>query len=348
MDAVSDVLPKRRSRAGRLLTSSRVPRKFRDTPPQAPVHVMPAPPPIPNLIRRVILHVRDSFRTGVNQFGVLREYLHRPSYDPDIFLKPEDLANFTTEPLSIPVERPARTFDPPWPFENMSKYLLMTWHNTGSSQKTERELTRLAKEVLGVPDFKPEDLGSFDAHRENKRLDNAFTAEEISAPFSDDGWREVTVDIEVPVPIANTPPRKFAIPGLHHRSIIQVIKETWGSATSSQFHFTPFRRIHLNPDTQEETRIFDEVYTSEAFEVAHNKLQNQDPEPGCKLERVVAGLMFWSDSTTLTSFSTAKVWPIYMYFANLSKYTRAKPNSGACHHIAYIPSVTIPVYSGAL
>jgi hypothetical protein len=309
---------------------------------------MPAPPPIPNLIRRVILHVRDSFRTGVNQFGVLREYLHRPSYDPDIFLKPEDLANFTTEPPSIPVERPARTFDPPWPFENMSKYLLMTWHNTGSSQKTERELTRLAKEVLGVPDFKPEDLGSFDAHRENKRLDNAFTAEEISAPFSDDGWREVTVDIEVPVPIANTPPRKFAIPGLHHRSIIQVIKETWGSATSSQFHFTPFRRIHLNPDTQEETRIFDEVYTSEAFEVAHNKLQNQDPEPGCKLERVVAGLMFWSDSTTLTSFSTAKVWPIYMYFANLSKYTRAKPNSGACHHIAYIPSVTIPVYSGAL
>ena len=119
----------------------------------------------------------------------------------------------------------------------------MTWHNTGSNQKTERELTRLVKEVLEVPDFKPEDLGSFDAHRENQRLNNAFAAdsEEISAPFSDDGWREVTVDIEVPVPIAKTPPRKFVVPGLHHRSIIQVIKETWGSATSSQLHFTPFR-----------------------------------------------------------------------------------------------------------
>ena len=48
--------------------------------------------------------------------------------------------------------------------------------------------------------------------------------------------------------------------------------------------------------------------------------------------------MFWSDVTHLTSFGTAKMWPIYMLFGELSKYIRARPNSGATTHLAYIPS----------
>jgi hypothetical protein len=50
----------------------------------------------------------------------------------------------------------------------MTKYLLMNWYNTGSSQKTEKELTSLAKEVIGALQFLLQDLGNFDAHRENK------------------------------------------------------------------------------------------------------------------------------------------------------------------------------------
>jgi hypothetical protein len=72
---------------------------------------------------------------------------------------------------------------------------------------------------------------------------------------------------------------------------------------------------------------------------AHNTLQKQPNEPGCKLEKVITGLMFWSDTMHLASFGNAKVWPIYMYFANLSKYVQARPDAGACHHVAYIPSV---------
>jgi hypothetical protein len=48
--------------------------------------------------------------------------------------------------------------------------------------------------------------------------------------------------------------------------------------------------------------------------------------------------MFWSDATHLAAFGTAKMWPIYMTFGNLSKYIRCKPNSGAIKHLAYIPS----------
>jgi len=49
--------------------------------------------------------------------------------------------------------------------------------------------------------------------------------------------------------------------------------------------------------------------------------------------------MFWSDTTHLANFGTAKLWPIYMFFGNLSKYTRAEPSSHACYHVAYIPSL---------
>ena len=68
------------TQAGRPVRNYRRPRRFDDVPPDPPASIEP-PPPILNIVRRVILHVRDSFRTGVNQFGILREYLHRPSYD---------------------------------------------------------------------------------------------------------------------------------------------------------------------------------------------------------------------------------------------------------------------------
>jgi hypothetical protein len=302
----------------------------------------------------VVLHVRDFMRTAANVFGLLREYHHRPSYDPDEHLTPENLANFNTShdsPSPTPGNAPHGTSHPPppWPFENMSKFLLMNWANSGSTQKTEAEITRLGKEVLSSPDFKVEDLGSFDAHREHKRMDEAFAAVRSEAPFSRDGWREVTVDIQIPVASRTKPPpssRTFSIPGLHYRSLVEVIKASWSENMAKRFHLSPFKRIHINPKTKAETRVYDEAYTSDVWIEAHDNLQKQPNEPGCQLEKVIAGLMFWSDSTHLTSFGTAKVWPLYLYFANLSKYIRAQPNSGACHHVAYIPYVSILIFSG--
>jgi hypothetical protein len=60
---------------------------------------------------------------------------------------------------------------------------------------------------------------------------------------------------------------------------------------------------------------------------------------GCSLERVIAGLMFFSDATHLANFGTAKAWPLYLYFGNLTKYARSSPKSGACHLVGFLPSV---------
>jgi len=117
------------------------------------------------------------------------------------------------------------------------------------------------------------------------------------------------------------------------------LKAALVEVTAARFHLFPFKRIWRLPSDQE-VRCFDEVYTSDAFIEDNVKLQKQQNEPGCRLEKVILGLMFWSDSTHLASFGNAKVWPIYLYIANLSKYIRAKPNLAASHHVAYIPSVS--------
>jgi hypothetical protein len=67
---------------------------------------------------------------------------------------------------------------------------------------------------------------------------------------------------------------------------------------------------------------------------AHSSLP-ANPE----FETVVAAFMFWSDSTHLANFGSASLWPLYTFFGNQSKYIRAKPNSHAARHQAYIPSL---------
>ncbi|EGO00222.1 hypothetical protein SERLA73DRAFT_53026, partial [Serpula lacrymans var. lacrymans S7.3] len=53
------------------------------------------------------------------------------------------------------------------------------------------------------------------------------------------------------------------------------------------------------------------------------------------LQHVVAGLMLWSNATQLTYSSSSKLWPLYVHFANESKYYCTKPSCNLCHYAAY-------------
>ncbi len=50
--------------------------------------------------------------------------------------------------------------------------------------------------------------------------------------------------------------------------------------------------------------------------------------------------------THLATFGTAKVWPIYMLFGNISKYICCQPNSGATKHLTYIPHFSNSLHDG--
>ena len=318
------------------------PAQFQDILPEPP-RAIPVPVPQPRL-PAIYLMVTNPLKTALNSFGLFRQYLFHPSHDPDAFTDPSDLSNVTTRtPPPLPSKSKEVDDDPPWPFANMSVWRLMRWVNTGSKSKSEGEVNCLVNDVLNAPDFQVEDLHNFNTHRENLRLDTANRANLL-----EDNFQVASITIQVPTgqPDNLSPPRTYSVPGLHYRKLLNVIKATFQNPLSRQFHFTPFSLTHRSPITNKEQRVYGELYNSDEFINEHKRVQNRSPppqdDPGCKLEKVIAALMFWSDSTHLTNFRTAALWPIYLFFGNLSKYTRSQPSSGACNHLAYIPSVRIP------
>ena len=317
----------------------RAPAQFQDTLPEPPQPVFLPRSRLPT----VYLIVTNPLKTALNSFGIFRQYLFHPSHDPDALVNPSDLSNLPTHHPSLPLTKSKETDrDPPWPFANMSTWRLMHWVNTGTKSKSKGEVDRLVNNVLNASDFRAEDLHNFSTHRENRRFDAANKATPL-----EDSFQVTSISIEVPTgqPADRSPPRKYLIPGLHYRKLLNIIKAAFQDPLSKQLHFTPFTLMHRSLVTSKEQRVYSELYNSDEFINEHKRVQNRSPpppdDPGCKLEKVIAALMFWSDSTHLANFGTAALWPIYLYFGNLSKYIRSQPSSGACHHLAYIPSVRI-------
>lgn len=325
----------------------RLPPRYRDELPEVPPPAASASTSLADqssCVRRVILHVFDSFRTGFNTFGIARDYRHRPTYDPDSFVSIRDLSDLPCHPnADSSLENPttsSRRRPPPWPWANMSIWRLMSWKLTGSSQKSNAEVTRLVREVIQALDFSIDDLANFNSITESRRLDSTSQAHNTSTIFDGDGWKEATAEILIPT--REKQPgngRSFFIPRLMYRPLTSVIKAAFSEPLSKFFHLTPFKRIWKSPSGHEQ-HLYDELYTSDAWNKAHDEVQKQRRTDNCQLERVIAGMMFWSDSTQLAQFGHASAWPIYLFFGNLSKYIRASPTSGACHLIAFIPSVS--------
>ena len=187
-----------------------------------------------------------------------------------------------------------------------------------------------------------QDLSRFDASRETSQFDAAEKKIPPEDAFRIDKWKRASIDISVP-----TREKKkegngltFSVDGLRYRPILDVVRAVFAEASSKNFHFTPFKRLWKSSLTGHQQCVYDELYASDAWNQAHDDIMKQRRDDGCKLERVIAGLMFWLDSTRLAQFGHASAWPIYLFFGNLSKYARSNPESGCCHPIAFIPSVS--------
>jgi hypothetical protein len=323
--------PPQFTQAGRPKRNYRLPARYEDVNPE-PLRTLEDEDEQPTaLLPRLRLIVRNRLQTAANSFGLLREYLYRPSFDPDSFVPEGDLHQIRgTDPMSMLPPSPTSVH------RNESVEMLMNWKDSGTSTKSDAEVNRLVKDVLLDPDFKLEDLRGFNVARENQRSDSA----EEKSPFFD-SFQTANINIEVPSGTRGVPPGTFSVPGLFYRKLTAVIQAAFSSPLASHFHFSPFKLFYRSPSGEEE-RVFSEVYNSDVFIEEHDNVQRAPlppDQPDCKLEKVVAALMVWSDSTHLANFGTAKLWPIYLLFGNVSKYIRGQPNSGACQHVAYIPSL---------
>ncbi|KZP03709.1 hypothetical protein FIBSPDRAFT_672759, partial [Athelia psychrophila] len=134
--------------------------------------------------------------------------------------------------------------------------------------------------------------------------------------------------------------KKFFVHGFQHRSLVHLLRTAVEkSDQAKEFHWQPFKNFWQPPDPQAPPqRVFDELYSSSAFLDADQELQNT-PNTDDNLPRAIAALMVWSDATHVAQFGQAKLWPIYVYFGNLSKYTPCKPTAHSGHQAGYLKSL---------
>lgn len=333
------------------------------------------PPPLisPNLIKSTVMDKEPPpqspadnggpvFQTLPDKFGVYRVYPGgRPSFTPDELYTISDSvgsSNISTidcasttrswfSPFGPSLEAVTGVVAKSSPFPNASTLHLMSWFYSSSNTKSHAELDRLVNEVILAPDFLPGDLLGFRAAKEASQMDKYLASRSqngtLPSTLSRDEWIETPVFISLPcdgikhTSEADAP--KYEVKGLHHRPIVGVIRSALAEPAAQKFHLFPFRE-YWKPSPDEPTeRVYSEAFTSDYFLEQYEKIWLRPHTNSNTRIPVLIGLMFWSDSTHLASFGTASLWPIYLYFGNQSKYTRAKPSEFAAHHLAYVPKV---------
>ena len=343
------------TRSGRI---RRFPKHYRDfklglpapLPHTIPKKVAANPTPLPHTRSpspsrdTVTSTVPNVIETEPDSFGLYRVYTDLPIFDPSdeaCIYDMCDAPTFTIPPTSSQASISTRIRETFFtPFANPTIYRLFSWFYNGNISKSIADLNDLVVNVLLAPDFDKEHLHKFDAARELNRLDEHMKNPHLSA---DNGWLEGSVKIRLPATRKKFRSKEqapeFEVTSIHYRKLTQVIKSAFQDPLAKKIHFFPFKLFWCaSPDSPPE-RVITEVYNSDAYLEEHEKLKSLPREPGCNLETVIAAILVYSDSTHLTNFGTASLWPIYVFFGNLSKYIRGLPTSFAAHHLAYMPSV---------
>ncbi|KAF7965535.1 hypothetical protein HWV62_43046 [Athelia sp. TMB] len=307
-----------------------------------------------------------------NVFGLFHRFsgTEMPTHDPETRIGILDLTDTTpvpghsvdqtqfpsaNHPGLIPVtDMPTPTGSEFHPFDNESSYRLAMWRYAANSSNSQQKFYELTK-IVGGSTFNPEDICRTNWQKMHKVLGhNDFDANDSwpgnSQPDDllewndvDAGWRRKPITLDVPFHRQTPNPgnHQFAAGYIYHRSLVEIIREKLQNPVdSAQFHYEPYE-LRWQPPSGEapSTRVHGEFYASPTFLDAHRELQAAPNEPGCSLQKVIVAMEFSSDATQLTHFGTAKLWPLYLYFLNESKYRRCKPTANLCNHVAYFESL---------
>ncbi|KAJ3535560.1 hypothetical protein NMY22_g6430 [Coprinellus aureogranulatus] len=238
-----------------------------------------------------------------------------------------------------PKNRPSALESPCYgPFNNNSAFSLAEWY-WASTNKSFRDFKNLVA-VLKDPGFSVDDIADVNWKAAFKMLgsspeDPLF---ETCDWMCEDGWRCTPVSIDVPFHRQMNRPgiEKYSAGKFYHRPLVSVIKERLTNRAGTPFHYYPYWASWEGQTGVTESELYGELYTSRAFRQAYEALQQEIFDDANKgLERIVVALMFSSDTTHLTSFGSANLWPCYLFFGNESKYERCKPSKHRGEQVAY-------------
>jgi hypothetical protein len=290
------------------------------------------------------------FCTEMNSFGVYRIYaLGPPTITPDelfsLFSVSDSISiardsnaswwsSFGSSSLES-VENGAPDYFAP--FFNPSTFLLMSWYFNGSSIKSYADVDKLIHDVIRHEDFKASDFRpTFSTAREAERMDknqpstsknqplaskkqpSTSSANSDSFPFRPEGgWIKGSVSIPVPCDgcklrsEADAP--RFVVDGIWYRRPLEILKRAFTEPAAEKFHTTSFKEYWKPSEDEPEERIYPETFAGDVFNDEYEALRATLREgPNAELEPFIAGIIFYSDATHLTSFGTASLYPMYI------------------------------------
>jgi hypothetical protein len=251
-----------------------------------------------------------------------------------------------TSPTAVPNQSEPRsdTETPlPHPFKNDSVFELIKTLHLSSSSKTAQGMDTIA-ELISSGKVIAEELSGFKGTTELRHLDK-FAAE---SPIAGGPWKTGSVKIKMPCMRTHNPPSSteedapdFEVPDIRYRSLVDLlISKVQDPSISESFVHTPFTEWWCPPGSTTPIRIYGEAYSSDVAVQLFEEIKGiPPPADHPQIESVVMLLMLGSDATHLASFGTASLWPIYVFFGNMSKYDSSKPSEFAACHLAYLPKV---------
>ena len=305
-----------------------------------------------------------------NTFGLLRTYKGVPTSIPNL---PNSESFIPTYTHPTPYREPKTIEEIIDPYPNFTSFLFDHHFWTSGPTKSRRNRNS-TQALLTRKDFKSSDLEGVNFNAIEQELQGYSSTGRWEQTR---GWRKSDLVIRFPLGVKKTeevhrakaaqaarlhrgapepPPSTAApvegypllIPDFYHRSICEVIRETFSQDPAAcNFHYHPLVETYHSPanPTLPAKRIYSEVFTSDAWIEEDAKIQMTciDPsKPEQDLPRVVAAIMLWSDKTVLNLFGQNKAWPVYIFFGNQPKSERVQPTaSGGCH-LAYLPQVVFP------
>ena len=267
-----------------------------------------------------------TIKTQLNKFGLFHVYNTDapPLHDPE---DPYLVENMSSPPVALEFSRAEHSNqhsnNPYFPYPNGSVMRLGDWYWNQGAQKT-RESFRQLLDIISDPAFSPSAVSETVWSAVDKELGwNLFDGDVPEWLGHDEGWKCLLATILVPFHswCSKPGPTSYTVNGFYHRSLVSIIKEKLENpAHVTFFHFKPYELQWCPPHRQHDVKVYSELFSSTAFVKVNKVLQALPGEPSCDLPCVVMALMFWSDATKLTAFSDAKLWPLYVFFGNKSKY----------------------------
>ena len=303
------------------------------------------------------------FRTQLNLFGLFWVYNSKtfPVHDPEDTPSLPHPSQTLPHPTTGETPYGASSVNSFHPYLNESSFRLRDWYWNQGTTKSRQDFKSLL-DIIGSSDFQPNDICNTKWTSINCKLGNIVASDNSSsqtipstnlsdstATFfqakwmdNDAGWRNRVVVISVPFPrrCAHPGPKSFTC-SLYYRSLISVMREKILDPMVCHPFYYELYELHWHPPHQaRDIGVHGKLFTSQAFLKAHNQFQQMEAVPRCNLPRQIIVLMFWLDAMQLTSFGDAKLWPLYIFFGNNSKYERGQPFARLCNHVAYFETVS--------